>query len=164
MSSTPESRIPVIRKAAVSDVPAIVAILSAYRQELAKWSPQFWQPATGAAAMSTFFLGSQIGKDSTIFLVAEENDEIAGFAMAYETPAPPVYAPGKTGTLDDFGVADASRWEDIGATLLAAIREEAVKAGWEQLIVVSPQADERKNALLVKAGLAVASQWWTTRL
>ncbi|WP_435417684.1 GNAT family N-acetyltransferase [Parerythrobacter aurantius] len=148
----------------MADIPAIVTILSAYREKLARWSPQFWQPATGAATMSTFFLGTQVEKDGTIFLVAEVHNEVAGFALAYDTPAPPVYAPGKTGTLDDFGVADDARWDDIGRTLLAAIRQKAEESGWEQLIVVSPAADDLKNAVLVKAGLAVASQWWTTRL
>ena len=153
-----------IRLARVDDIPAVVAILTAYRQKLAQWAPQFWQPAEEAAALSTFYLSGQIDKEDTIFLVAQQSEQVIGFALAYETPAPPVYRPGKTGTLDDFGVADDISWEDIGADLLAAIRQNAREAGWEQLIVVSPVADTRKNAVLIEAGLAATAQWWSTRL
>lgn len=151
------------RTATLGDIPEIVAMLSAYREKLSGWSPQFWQPAPGASAMSTMYLGSLIGKEEHIFLVAEEAGEVTGFALAMGTPAPPVYAPGKTGTLDDFVVADDKRWDSVGDALLVAAMASARDIGWEQLIAVSPQADEQKNRLFEKAGLAVASQWWTTR-
>ena len=153
-----------IRNASLGDLPAIVAMLTAYREKLATWAPQFWRPAIGASAMSSLHLGSLIGQNGHIFLVSERGDKITGFALALETPAPPVYAPGKTGTLDDFCVAEGESWADTGAKLVEAIRRAAKDAGWQQLIVVSPQADEAKNAVLQKAGLAVASQWWTTSL
>lgn len=139
-------------------------MLSAYRENLARWSPQFWQPASGASAMSTMYLGSLVGKEDHIFFVAEEAGELSGFALAMPTPAPPVYSPGKTGTLDDFVVADGSRWKTVGGVLVAAIIAKAKDLGWEQLIAVSPRDDEEKNRLFEEAGLAVASQWWTTRL
>ena len=152
------------RKANLGDIPEMIAMLSAYREKLAGWSPQFWQPAPGASAMSTIYLSSLIDKEEHIFLVAEEAGEVIGFALAMGTPAPPVYAPGKTGTLDDFVVADDTRWDSVGGALLVAAMARARDMGWEQLIAVSPKTDERKNRLFEESGLAVASQWWTTRL
>ncbi|QPC99914.1 GNAT family N-acetyltransferase [Qipengyuania soli] len=163
MASQSESGI-ATRPATLGDIPEIVGILGAYRDKLAHWSPQFWRPAPGSAAMTTMYLGSLVGKEEHIFLVAEEAGAVIGFALALETPAPPVYAPGDTGTLDDFAVLDDERWEEVAGALLAAIVRNAKKLGWKQLIAVSPKADDLKNRLLEEAGLVVASQWWTTKL
>ncbi|WP_369025315.1 N-acetyltransferase family protein [Qipengyuania sp. RANM35] len=163
MASQSESGI-ATRPATLGDIPEIVGILGAYREKLARWSPQFWRPAPGSAAMTTMYLGSLVGKKEHIFLVAEEAGAVIGFALALETPAPPVYAPGDTGTLDDFALSDDDRWEEVAGALLAAIMRNAKKLGWKQLIAVSPKADGLKNRLLEEAGLVVASQWWTMKL
>ncbi|MFT3873061.1 MAG: hypothetical protein QM714_10505 [Nocardioides sp.] len=80
-------------------------------------------------------------------------------------PAPPVYDPGGVSSLiDDFAVSPPGRWETSGAALLDVATSWARQRGAVQVVVVSGPHDQLKRALLMSAGLFVASEWFTVPL
>ena len=156
---------PAIRDAGLADVPAMVRLLSAYREKLSVWSPNFWRPSASARIVTSAFLAAQTAKRGVIALVSDTGAGVNGFAIAAPAKVPPVFAPGgPTGLLDDFAIADSNGWDTIGRALIYELINRARTAEWSQLIATSPTADRDKNALLESVGLAPTSQWWVRQL
>lgn len=150
-----------IRRAEPGDIGACVAMIEAERRRRATWAPLFWRPAGGAAGLSHAFFSFLQADPQTLFLVAETGGRPGGFVIVRPTPAPPVYAPGPTATIDDFCVAQAERWPDLGRALLEEARRELRRRGVAQLVAVSPDRDRRRKALFRAAGLELVSTWWS---
>ena len=153
-----------VRRSRVEDVPQMVEMIERRRLRYQTYQPVFWRKATNSAEASLTWFAHMIESGVTAF-TALENGQVAGFVFANETPSPPVVDPGgKTITLDDYCVADESRWPDVGLALLEAVKAEGRKQGWRQVVVVSAQADVPKSRFLAANGLSIASTWWTTPL
>ena len=151
------------RIASPTDIGACVAIIQNYRQMLAAYEPRFWKPAANAAAMSTAWFG-HLFTTADVAIVAEDAGEVVGFLIATTVPSPPIFdIPGKTALIDDFMIADPSRWHDVGAALLDDARHKLAAEGYAQIVVVNAAKDTAKSAFLEAADLSIASQWWTGR-
>ena len=142
----------------------MVALITAYRELLARWEPRFWNPASDAAVKSAFFFGGLIADERSVVMVAERGDAIVGFAIVMPTAVPPVYDAGPAATLDDFAVGEGEDWLDVGKALLVAVRACGRVRGWQQLVAVCPAADHRKAALFEAEGLAVVTHWRTAAM
>jgi hypothetical protein len=154
-----------IRRAAPSDLEAIVALVSAKRAQLESYEPVTWHPSEHAPAMSKEFFRAQMGEQGPIFLVAAEGDAVIGFINAVLQPAPPVYDPGgKTVMIDDFAVIDGSKGDEAAIALLDAALSEGRGRGAIQVIIVAAAKDERAAAWFRARNLHVFSQWWTAVL
>jgi hypothetical protein len=155
-----------IRAAEVSDVAAIAELAHARRLEYAKAQPTFWNPAADAVQRHQQFLADLIGRENVVSLVAvDAAPDLQGYLFATLVPAPPVYDPGgPTGSIDDFAVMQPELWPTAGVALLLAAMSALRAAGASQVVVVSGQHDEDKRAALTRAGLSVASEWWTRSL
>ncbi len=151
-----------IRPATTEDLEALLDLAAAQRADQAVHQPVFWRPAADARDRHRPFLAGQIADDDVIVLVASEGDAVVGFAIGVMHPAPPVYDPGgPTCTVDDFVVADPTRWATTGAALLRELRSRASTPAAIQVVVVVGHHDHAKQAALAQAGLTPASQWWT---
>ena len=96
-----------------------------------------------------------------VSLVAEVDDAFAGFVIATVGPAPPVYDPGGLAAMvDDYAVV-GDTWDTTGRALLAAVTERVRERGAAQVIVVCGHRDEAKRSALQRAGLSLASEWYT---
>lgn len=150
-----------IRAGSKADLPGCIAIVEKTRAKYQDYEPQFWKRAPNAAQMSEAFLGMLIAQETTLFLVAEEENGVAGFLTAKPQPVPPVFTPGKTAFIDDFCVA--SDWATIGTALLREARTQLKERGFEQIIVVTAYRDEGKMEMLKQENLSLASAWWVGR-
>ena len=150
-----------VRDAIAADVPAMVRLVSAYRVLLERWEPRFWKIAEDAPAKSIFFFGALIEDGRPVLKVATRSEEVVGFAVLMPTPVPPVYDGGPAATLDDFAIGDSETWAETGKALLDGVRSAGREKGWRQIIVVCPQADERKAEFLASEGLPIVTQWRT---
>ena len=149
-----------IRTAQETDIRGMVAIAETKRVEYEGYSPVFWRKASDSAPTQELFFPRLLASADVIALVAEEGDALSGFIIGAITIAPPVYNPGgPVCIVDDFAVAKPQDWVTVGAALLAAVEREAKVRGAVLSVVVCPQRDEAKRAMLQKAGAAVASEW-----
>jgi GNAT superfamily N-acetyltransferase len=146
----------------VDDVPAMVEMIERRRLRYQSYQPVFWKKAADSAEASRTWFAHMIAAGVVAF-TAVEGGKVAGFVFANETPSPPIVDPGgKTVTLDDYCVADESRWPDIGRALLEAVKTAGPEHGWRQIVVISAEADIPKSRFLKENGLSIASTWWTT--
>lgn len=149
-----------IRTAKETDIPRMVAIAETKRVEYEGYSPLFWRKAPDSSPKQAMFFQRLLTSPEVIALVAEEGDTLSGFIISAVTMPPPVYNPGgPVCIVDDFVVANPQDWDSTGAELLAAVEREAKARGAVLSVVVCPQRDEAKRAMLQKAGAAVASEW-----
>lgn len=107
----------------------------------------------------------EIGKDNTIVLVYDENKTIRGYAIAIVIPTPPVYDPGGlTSLFTEFTVDRPNEWITCGEALLKAVGQESQKRGAVQYVVICTSTDQPKQSMLRKAGLTIASEWYTGKI
>lgn len=152
-----------IRHASATDLPAMVALIERRRVQYEKYEPVFWKKAVDSAEKTEPFFKSLLTNERATTLVAYDGENLVGFLIAINTPAPPVYEPGGTTILvDDFCVADASLWPSVGRALLDRLETIGREAGWRQYVVVSGKADQEKSEFLASTRLSLASTWWTT--
>lgn len=152
-----------IRYAAEADLAAMVALIEQRRFEYEQYEPVFWKKASDSAEKTEPFFKSLLTNERATALVAYDDEQLVGFLIAINTPAPPVYEPGGTTILvDDFCVADASLWPSVGRSLLDQLEVIGREAGWRQYVVVSGKADQSKSEFLTSTHLSLASTWWTT--
>jgi phosphinothricin acetyltransferase len=89
------------------------------------------------------------------FLVAEAGGEVVGYAYATQFRDRPAY----TSTCENsIYVAPAHVGQGVGQILLTALLEEALKAGFRQMIAVVGGAEPASVALHVKAGFIEAGR------
>jgi GNAT superfamily N-acetyltransferase len=149
-----------IRTAKGADIPRMVAIAETKRVEYEGYSPLFWRKAPDSSPKQAVFFQRLLISSEVIALVAEAGDTLCGFIIGALTMPPPVYNPGgPVCIVDDFAVANPQDWDSVGAELLAAVEREAKARGAVLSVVVCPQRDEAKRAMLQKAGATVASEW-----
>ena len=151
-----------IRIAQVGDIAECVALSYTKRRQYELAQPVFWKYA-GPQAETTQaqWFAELLAREDHIFLVAQGDAAIAGFAIGRLLKAPEVYDPGgSTLIIDDFCVRDDS-WREVGDGLLAEISARARDKGAVQSVVVCGAHDASKKAFLTDAGMRVASYWYT---
>jgi len=154
-----------IRPATRDDVPACVAIIEARRDLYQTFEPRFWNKSPNSGALTQGWFSHLFGDAKVLSLVADDGGELAGFLIAANVPAPPVFDPGgPTALIDDFYVKSDGLWVTAGAALLDAARAALKAGGYAQIVVVGVQRDDAKNALLRRTDLSLASNWWTAGL
>jgi len=154
-----------IRSAQAGDIEACVGMIEARRRLHETFEPRFWRKADHSAAMSTAFFGHLATDAGALFLVSDSDGQIDGFLIAMPVQNPPVYAPGgPTAQIDDFCVADPSRFSTVGAALLDEARKRLKARGFTQLVVVCAARDEARTAFLESRRLSLTTTWWTTSL
>jgi GNAT superfamily N-acetyltransferase len=151
-----------VRAAGCDDIGACVALVQAERERRRFWQPIFWRPSPHAASISHVHFTNLRRRPDILFLIAEQAGEIVGFLIGQPAPAPPVYAPGgATVLIDDFCVARATGWRDIGRSLLDNARTRLRARGAAQIVIVCPDRDRDKKQMLRHAAFTHASTWWT---
>lgn len=155
-----------IRAAVPADIDAMAALSEAKRRQYEPHQPVFHRPSEDALEQQKPFLATQLERANNICLVHEAADGlIDGFVIATVHDAPPVYNPGgKVCGVDDFCVARAEGWQEIGQSLLAAVWELARDSGAVLNIVVCGPKDVAKRDMLAGLGYSVASEWFVKEL
>ena len=154
-----------VRKATAADVPAILAIAEAKREQYQRYQPTFWRKAGDSREKQTPYLASLVENDRVICRVHEHAGVVDGFVIASLLTAPPVYDPGGPVCLiDDFATQSSDDWQSVGRALLTAATDEAKLRGAILAVVVAGHLDEPKRAMLASEGYAIASEWQTKEL
>jgi GNAT superfamily N-acetyltransferase len=149
-----------IRPATKADVPAILDLAEAKREEYQRYQPTFWRKAGDSRAKHGAYLETLVESERVIGRVHETEGVVDGFVFASLLAAPPVYDPGGPVCLvDDFATRDAADWSRFGAALLADAVAEAKRRGAVLAVVIAGHLDEPKRAMLAEAGYSIASEW-----
>ncbi len=151
-----------IRLATLADVRQIAAFAEQRRRDYEPYQPVFWRVAADATARHESYLARQLSHSDALAFVHQSGDAIDAFIIGQITSAPPVYDPGgPVCVVDDFMVADAARWHDVGSALLQHVETVArQERGCVVVIVVCGDHDKPKQAMLHRDGGQIASQWW----
>jgi GNAT superfamily N-acetyltransferase len=151
-----------VRVAQEGDLPAIVAMVAAKREQYEKWQPVFHRAAPDASAKHARFLKDQLDreKEGVLLLVHTAEEAVDAFLFLRLVEAPPVYQPGgKVALIDDCVVSADSAWPGAGKALLTHAMAWAKAQGAVLVNLVCGPKDGPKRALLEELGLAVASEW-----
>jgi hypothetical protein len=154
-----------IRPATTADVPAILDIAEAKREEYQRYQPTFWRKAGDSREKHRPHLESLVENERVICRVHETDGLVDGFIFVSLVPAPPVYDPGGPVCLvDDFATKDPSGWDSFGAALLDDVIVEAKQRGAILAVVIAGHVDQPKRAMLAGVGYQIASAWHTKEL
>jgi hypothetical protein len=154
-----------IRRAGPSDVPSMLDLAEAKREQYQRYQPTFWRKAGDSRERHRQFLERLISDENVIAFVHEAGGAINAFVVGSIMPAPPVYDPGGPVCLiDDFATADEATWETAGAALLEMVSAEAKRRGAVLCVVIAGRFDRPKREMLAAAGYIVASEWHTREL
>lgn len=154
-----------IRDATADDISDIAALAEQRREEYEMAQPQFWRRAADAVERHLPWLTAQVSDPEVISLVARTGPTLDGFVFASVVTTPPVYNPGgPTGLVDDFAVAYVALWATTGRELLDAVKRHLTERGVAQVVVICGHHDLPKRAVLIEAGLSVASEWFVAPL
>src|SRR6202050_4101767 len=141
-----------VRKAALADVPRIVALCQRKRQQYEPYSPVLWHESSEAFNYQTRFFEGLLTNPSWICLVHESYQWVDAFLLAHIIAPPPVYDPGgKVCLIDDFAVEDPELWQTAGMALRNEAQRLAIKAGAAISITVCGQKDTAKRVFLAVA-------------
>ncbi len=151
-----------IRPAIKTDLPAMVALIEAYRRRLQTWRPMFWNKARGSGELSMLWFGHLMNQGNVLTLISEQDGKPDGFLIASLIDAPPVYdISGKACMIDDYAVETDALWASVGRELLSEAKAWARQNDAAQVIVVSPTDHVDKNSFMETEGLAETTKWWT---
>lgn len=154
-----------MRRAVPDDEEAIVALADQQRQEYRPYAPTFSLAAANAPAVHPPWIAEAVEKDSDetgVFVHVDDDGVVDGFVIATLVLPPPVYAPsGPTCSIDDFVVADPTRWPTVGFALFRGAQQWAFEHGAVQTVVVCSPKDLPKRQMLIDDGLYVATEWLT---
>jgi GNAT superfamily N-acetyltransferase len=154
-----------IRKPTRRDIPDILALAEATREEYQRYQRTFWRKAGDSLEKHQLFLERLLEDDHVQARIHETNGTIDAFVFASIMPAPPVYDPGGAVCLiDDFAAIDAAAWATAGAALLEAVTAEAKERGATLAVVIAGHLDQPKRAMLARTGYTIASEWHTREL
>jgi hypothetical protein len=154
-----------VRPASQADLPAILDLAEAKREEYQRYQPTFWRKAGASRAKHEAFLTGLLEDAAVLLRVHEHAGVVDGFIIGHLPTPPPVYDPGGPVLLvDDFATRDAQDWATVGAALLAAVTAEAKARGALLAVVICGHLDAPKRAMLAGAGYGVASEWHTRTL
>lgn len=148
-----------IRDAIESDLDAIVALSSGFRDKLQALEPTFWKRHSDADSGQRAWFAILLGDENHHLAVSQnQSATIDGFVIARAGGAPPVYDPGgATCMVDDFV------WETqaVAQALIEEVRRWATTKACTQLVVVTPAADAERKATVEDMGLHPTSEWWS---
>ncbi len=154
-----------IREAQPKDLDQIVKLAEDRRQQYESYQPTFWRRAKDSEIETRSFLQKLMGDADTPFFVLVSGADLMGFLVTRKIVAPPVYDPGgATYLIDDFCVSSSDLWNSVGVRLLEHVSSIVKKRGASQVVVVCGDRDFKKAEALRRAGLTIASNWWTAPL
>ena len=154
-----------VREALPKDLDQIVKLAVDRRQQYQSYQPTFWRIAADSAIQTRNFMETLMGDTDGLFFVVENDSNLLGFLVAREVAAPPVYDPGgSTYLIDDFCVSTSELWISVGVHLLKHVSGVMKERGAIQVVVVCGDKDFEKTKALKRAGLTIASNWWTAPL
>lgn len=149
-----------IRKALISDLEPIIALLEQKRLEYEAYQPVFWRKADDSAQKQSLYFEKLLQHEKVIAFVHEQSGIINGVIVGTPAANPPVYNPGgATYLIDDFTVASPELWQTIGLALLQELTVAAKACDAVQLVVVCSQQDEAKRTMLEAANFPVVTEW-----
>ncbi len=154
-----------IREAQPKDLDQIIKLLEDRRRQYESYQPTFWRKATDSGIETRSFMQKLMGDADAPFFVLVNDVGLMGFLVAREIAAPPVYEPGgATYLIDDFCVSSSDLWDSVGVHLLEHVSSFVKERGASQVVVVCGDRDFKKAEALRRAGLTIASNWWTAPL
>lgn len=131
------------RQADQSDLAAIVSLAQANRQQLARWSPVYFNPREGSDEAHSGFLGFVVSSDDQEAVVIEDDNGVLAFFVRIHQ-AEHLW-------LDDLCVKDTDRWSEVVAAL------ELPGRGW---VTCASVKDRERIAAMAEVGARCLSRYW----
>ena len=149
----PDAPSTIIRPATAADVLAIGrlgAVLVRTHHELDRKRFLAATPQTEHGYAS--FLGSQLGDEAVILLVAESEGEVVGYSYSGIEGRDYMSLRGPAGVLHDLVVDDRHRGRGIGQALLDATLQAIEARGVPQIVLHTAALNEAAKRLFARAG------------
>lgn len=142
-----------IRPAVKSDVPALgklgaVMVRTHYDFDPLRFIPESPGTETGYGR----FLGSQVGKQDVVLLVADLDDQVVGYVYAGLEDYDYMALRGPAGALYDIVVDPAHRQSGVGRALLDAVLTELKKLGAPRVLLSTAEQNVAAQTLFAHAG------------
>lgn len=138
-----------VRLATKDDLPTIVEMTRAARQQRAAWEPEYFRVAAGADERHQAYLAGLIESDDAVVRVVTDGERVVGCAFAVRK--------GDRWVVDDIAPADDGWWSDGMIELLRAVKERPTLA-------CIPRRDVRAAGCCTTVGLRLRSSYWRRAL
>ena len=138
-----------LRPAHVGDIPDIIALTRATRQDMAEWSPRYFRPHPDADARHEAWLAYLVGAaECDTRVLVDADGGVVGFVNVIRQP--------KHWWADDLAVADSLFWNQSSSVIAAALDRP-----W---VTCVPRGDVLRSSGLQANGLTIASTYWAVGL
>ena len=142
-----------IRPATRKDVSALGRLGALLVRTHHEFDPQRFLPATAQTEQGYgSFLGTQLGEENIVVLVAELGGEVVGYAYAGVEGIDYMSLRGPAGVLYDIVVDPANRRLGIGRTLLDAVLKELDRRGVPRVVLSTATQNDAAQRLFTAAG------------
>jgi ribosomal protein S18 acetylase RimI-like enzyme len=144
---------PTIRTATRADLPSIGRLAALLVQAHHDFDPLRFFPATSSTPHHyARFLGSQIDEPDAVFLVADTNGEVVGYAYAALEGWDYMALRGPAGVLHDIVVDPEHRDRGVGRLLLDATVEQLTSRGAPQIVLFTADRNVAAQRLFTRLG------------
>jgi ribosomal protein S18 acetylase RimI-like enzyme len=142
-----------IRPATRKDVSALGRLGALLVRTHHEFDPRRFLPATAQTEQGYgSFLGTQLGEENIVVLVAELGGEVVGYAYAGVEGIDYMSLRGPAGVLYDIVVDPANRRLGIGRTLLDAVLKELDRRGVPRVVLSTATQNDAAQRLFTAAG------------
>jgi ribosomal protein S18 acetylase RimI-like enzyme len=142
-----------IRRATAKDTPALGRLGALLVRTHHDFDPKRFIPATPQTERGYgSFLGSQVGGDKVIVLVAEEGGEVIGYTYAGIEGMDYMALRGPAGALYDIVVAPDRRGRGVGRQLLDETLAELRRRGAPRVVLSTAEQNDAAQRLFEHAG------------
>ena len=144
---------PTIRAATRADLDQIGRLAALLVQTHHEFDALRFFPATGSTPRHyAGFLGSQLDEADAVFLVAEANGRIIGYAYAVLEGPDYMALRGPAGVLHDLVVDTAHRGRGVGQLLLKAALDQLSSRGAPRVVLFTAEKNHAAQRLFARAG------------
>ena len=142
-----------IRAARADDARALGRLGALLVQTHHDFDPQRFLPATARTAEGYgSYLASQIAEPEVVLLVAEQGDDVVGYAFAAVEGHDYMSLRGPAGVLHDVVVDPAHRGHGVGGALLDAVLAALAARGVPRVVLSTAERNEGAQRLFARAG------------
>ena len=149
----PDLPLPTIRAATSADLPQIGTLAALLVQAHHEFDPQRFFAATGSTPQHyARFLGSQLDAADAVFLVAETDGRVIGYAYAALEGYDYMALRGPAGVIHDLVVDPTHRGHGVGRLLLDATVAQLTSRGAPRIVLFTAEKNHAAQRLFARLG------------
>jgi ribosomal protein S18 acetylase RimI-like enzyme len=141
-----------IRPATAADVPGVLPMVAAIYAQHEKLDPARFTPLPDLAQRYSHWLTARLADTRSVFLVAQQDENLVAFLVATVEPEIPIYRLSEYGFIHDLWVEPEYRHEGIARQMTMLAVERFVEMGLTQVRLDTASANDAARSLFVRCG------------